>query len=247
MESEMVSTSENSIKTALPSSRLYYSTDEHLNPSTRLGLNVTESIKSSEGGDQSEYECVGHAGKLRCLGSSGDDVRRVRPMREHFQDMKGGPRDALMELARENLILHQHLYLANVEVLRLKGVVRDFEDSGCEVIVECKKPYMGQQQSQSRYWTAEEHLRFLDAIQTIEHKDVKAIAQFVGTRNSTQVRTHAQKYFMKLARERRQAHGLGGGERLMPQDTECIALDQDEEDEEEMLVRRNEERGACRA
>ncbi len=33
---------------------------------------------------------------------------------------------------------------------------------------------------------------------SIEHKDVKAIAQFVGTRNSTQVRTHAQKYFMKL-------------------------------------------------
>jgi hypothetical protein len=103
------------MKTALPSSRMYYSTDEHPHPSTRLGLNA-ESIKSSEGGDHSEYESQGHGGKIRCRESNGDDVRRVRPMREHFQELKEGPRDALMELARENLILHQHLYLANVEV-----------------------------------------------------------------------------------------------------------------------------------
>ncbi len=101
------------MKTAPSASRLYYSTDEYTNPLTRLGLNVTDSIKSSENGDQSEYDSLGHGGKLRCRSSSGDDVRRVRPMREPFQ---GGPRDALMELARENLILHQHLYLANVEV-----------------------------------------------------------------------------------------------------------------------------------
>jgi hypothetical protein len=31
-------------------------------------------------------------------------------------------------------------------------------------------------------------------------KDHKAIAAAVGTRNATQVRTHAQKYFQKLAR-----------------------------------------------
>jgi hypothetical protein len=29
-----------------------------------------------------------------------------------------------------------------LQVLRLKGVVKDFEDSGCEVVVECKKSYM---------------------------------------------------------------------------------------------------------
>ena len=31
-------------------------------------------------------------------------------------------------------------------------------------------------------------------------KDVKAIANHVGTRNATQVRTHAQKYFLRLVR-----------------------------------------------
>ncbi len=59
---------------------------------------------------------------------------------------------------------------------------------------------------------------------------------------------------MKLqARERRQAHGLGNGERLTSRDAECIRLgegeDQDEDDEEEeMLEQRGvAERGACRA
>ena len=38
-----------------------------------------------------------------------------------------------------------------------------------------------------RYWTEEEHQRFLDAIQNYGHKDVKAIASVVGTRSATQV------------------------------------------------------------
>ena len=38
-----------------------------------------------------------------------------------------------------------------------------------------------------RYWTEEEHQRFLDAIQNYGHKDVKAIASVVGTRNATQI------------------------------------------------------------
>jgi hypothetical protein len=38
----------------------------------------------------------------------------------------------------------------------------------------------------------------LDALQIIGPKDVKAIASFVGSRSATQVRTHAQKFFLKL-------------------------------------------------
>lgn len=58
-----------------------------------------------------------------------------------------------------------------------------------------------EKKTQSRYWTAEEHMRFLEGLARFGHKDMKAIARFVGTRNSTQVRTHAQKYYLKLARE----------------------------------------------
>ena len=55
--------------------------------------------------------------------------------------------------------------------------------------------------AQSRYWTDEEHQRFLEALEKFGPKDVKSISNYVSTRNATQVRTHAQKYFLRLERE----------------------------------------------
>lgn len=54
---------------------------------------------------------------------------------------------------------------------------------------------------QSRYWTPEEHKLFLEALNKYGYKDLKSISAWVGTRNMTQVRTHSQKYFMRLMRE----------------------------------------------
>ena len=51
--------------------------------------------------------------------------------------------------------------------------------------------------AQSRYWRKDEHERFLEAIQKFGKKDVKNIAGYVATRSATQVRTHAQKWFLK--------------------------------------------------
>jgi hypothetical protein len=48
------------------------------------------------------------------------------------------------------------------------------------------------------------------------HKDVKAIARFVGTRNATQVRTHAQKYFLKLEKHGKTFSEMGLPERPEP-------------------------------
>eukprot|EP00166_Cyanidium_caldarium_P001665 ctg_1859.g559 len=59
--------------------------------------------------------------------------------------------------------------------------------------------------SQPRYWTEEEHQRYLEALELYGPKDVRAISDHVGTRNPTQVRTHSQKYFLRLSR---QAQGL---------------------------------------
>lgn len=66
---------------------------------------------------------------------------------------------------------------------------------------------------QSRYWTPDEHQRFLEALTKYGHKDVKAISMHVSTRNATQVRTHAQKYFLRLERERRKKSDDDGKEK----------------------------------
>ena len=54
---------------------------------------------------------------------------------------------------------------------------------------------------QPRYWTPEEHTLFVEAVQRFGWKDVKAISQHVGTRNPTQVRTHAQKLLLRQQKE----------------------------------------------
>lgn len=43
--------------------------------------------------------------------------------------------------------------------------------------------------SSSRYWTPDEHQRFLDGLELYGQKDIKAISRYVRTRNATQVRT----------------------------------------------------------
>mmetsp|Transcript_34533 Transcript_34533/g.62984 ORF Transcript_34533/g.62984 Transcript_34533/m.62984 type:complete len:242 (-) Transcript_34533:567-1292(-) len=48
-------------------------------------------------------------------------------------------------------------------------------------------------------WTPEEHNLFLKAL-SIHGKNWKTVAQFVGTRSVVQVRTHAQKHFLKMAK-----------------------------------------------
>jgi SHAQKYF class myb-like DNA-binding protein len=53
---------------------------------------------------------------------------------------------------------------------------------------------------QPRFWTAEEHIRFLEAVRLYGYGNARQIAAYVQTRNITQVRTHAQKYILKLSR-----------------------------------------------
>ena len=52
-------------------------------------------------------------------------------------------------------------------------------------------------QRQSRYWTDEEHQKFLTGILKFGNSNDLEIAKFVGTRNRRQVATHKQKHFKK--------------------------------------------------
>ncbi|KAK7253469.1 hypothetical protein SO694_00001920 [Aureococcus anophagefferens] len=58
-------------------------------------------------------------------------------------------------------------------------------------------------------WTDEEHTRFLHGLELFGKKWTK-VADVVGSRTTVQVRSHAQKYFQKLEKDRAAPSGGGG-------------------------------------
>lgn len=64
------------------------------------------------------------------------------------------------------------------------------------LVAKCTEPRAGQ----TRYWTEDEHERFLEAVAQYGEKAYVAISNYVETRTPKQVRTHAQKFQMKMAR-----------------------------------------------
>jgi len=76
------------------------------------------------------------------------------------------------------------------------------EDGGIEALDPDADEGEGEENPQParRYWSVDEHNRFLEAMKTLSKSDHIAIANFVGTRNAIQVRTHAQKHFLALSR-----------------------------------------------
>ncbi|OAO11960.1 myb domain-containing protein [Blastocystis sp. ATCC 50177/Nand II] len=51
-----------------------------------------------------------------------------------------------------------------------------------------------------RYWTADEHKRFLEALKLFDEKNKSAISAYVRTKTVSQVRSHMQKYKSRLQR-----------------------------------------------
>lgn len=69
---------------------------------------------------------------------------------------------------------------------------------------------LGHQGENTGRWTAEEHRLFLQGLE--QHgKGWKKIASLIKSRTVVQIRTHAQKYFQKLAKCRQEGQDGGGG------------------------------------
>ncbi|GJQ12227.1 hypothetical protein GpartN1_g4018.t1 [Galdieria partita] len=130
-------------------------------------------------------------------------VSEENPATFSFDSSDPSGRDKLIyDLERVNHWLRSELELARKEIDRLRAQLAEHEKG---------KNKQESSKTQSRYWTPSEHQRFLEALRKFGHKDVKSISNYVGTRNPTQVRTHAQKYFLRLFKEsrNRQEQGMG--------------------------------------
>ena len=102
----------------------------------------------------------------------------------------------------------QHCQVAAAQKSQVDGDSKDGSDddstngtsslSGASTTPSTKGSESTPPAGQSRYWTEEEHRRFLEAVRCFGAHNHKAIASYVSTRNSTQVRSHSQKFFKKL-------------------------------------------------
>lgn len=132
----------------------------------------------------------------------------------------------IMDQQRKIQQLEEELRQSRDQVDMMNSQLSTYEQ---DRVKEKKKP-------QSRYWTPEEHQRFLEALQKYGHKDVKSISMHVSTRNATQVRTHAQKYFLRLERERRKKEDVGGSGALSGGDGYNSSDDLEDEEDDGMLT-----------
>lgn len=106
-------------------------------------------------------------------------------------------------LLRGNLLQQQQQRITILET-SLSSMCNEIQKYRAQLQdMDCEKGALAKPQPkvQSRYWTAEEHHQFLVGLEKYGPRDVKSIAALVTTRNATQVRTHAQKYFLRVARE----------------------------------------------
>ncbi|ELP90593.1 hypothetical protein EIN_020720 [Entamoeba invadens IP1] len=84
-----------------------------------------------------------------------------------------------------------------------RGLVSEFNKIWAEQEMKWKELFDNRPMTTTgnfKYWHEKEHIRFLVCIQYLNATKcgglpVQQIAAYIGTRNSIQVRTHAQKYF----------------------------------------------------
>lgn len=107
----------------------------------------------------------------------------------------------LVNFAMENFELRAQIRSFSQEILQLREKLNKQE---------AEKQERGSNEWKSRYWSVAEHQRFLEGLKLYGKRNFKGIAAHVGSRNATQAKTHAQKYFARLERTKGGKEGANG-------------------------------------
>ncbi|PRP88781.1 hypothetical protein PROFUN_00249 [Planoprotostelium fungivorum] len=99
-------------------------------------------------------------------------------------------------------------WLSNHGIMSAAPLNEDEAGSGNDLDAS-KKPRKTYTLSKQReHWSDEEHLKFLEALKLYD-RDWKRIEKFIGTKTTVQIRSHAQKYFLRVQKN-------NTGERIPP-------------------------------
>ncbi|URD89473.1 MYB family transcription factor [Musa troglodytarum] len=90
--------------------------------------------------------------------------------------------------------LHMDVKISTTSIPQTKEI----DTSGEEQAPRMRKPYTITKQRER--WTEEEHRKFLEALQ-LYGRAWRRIEEHIGTKTAVQIRSHAQKFFSKVARE----------------------------------------------
>ncbi|XP_068649696.1 protein REVEILLE 6-like isoform X2 [Aristolochia californica] len=100
----------------------------------------------------------------------------------------------------ENFFLDQrHAHPFEMALPGLGSLTASAEDASKKI----RKPYTITKSRES--WTEQEHDKFLEALQLFD-RDWKKIEAFVGSKTVIQIRSHAQKYFLKVQKSGTSEH-----------------------------------------
>jgi SHAQKYF class myb-like DNA-binding protein len=130
---------------------------------------------------------------------SGKETKSTRNKRE----IRGGMNPNQITIVTEEmanlqnfqiLVLQQKLREARAEIEKLRNELKELRAPFVE------DPKLNNKK-RIQYWGEEEHAKFLEALELFDAKKVKEISQFLGTRSPAQVRSHAQKHFLKVKKQ----------------------------------------------
>jgi len=80
------------------------------------------------------------------------------------------------------------------------------QDVGSKVTTKTRKPYVITKQRER--WAPDEHEKFLEALKLFG-RQWRKIEEYIGTKTAVQIRSHAQKFFTKVERERQESKQNG--------------------------------------